>query len=354
MSVYKDTKRGTYYISHYYRDPVTNAAKKKVKRGFKTKTEATAYEKENFIKEELVHPQEKSMKFCDVAKSWAEYNQSSSESKRQHDEHFKYRFAKYYEKPISEISKSDLIQWRIELAKSDFSTATKNITIGYVKSVFRFASEMYGISDPSSVLKRLKKSNHEILEDYQVWTPEEFSRFVSVIDDEYKVFFEFLYWTGCRRGEAIALQKSDLVGKFVNIKYSQRDATTGLRPTKTRQRRKIELDDVLLEHLKPLLKISGPYLFGGNHALAPTSIDRIFKRGIEESGVKKIRIHDLRHSHATWLINKGVNIVAVSKRLGHSTIEQTLKTYTHLLETSEYDMMLTLNQYRDTEVIQNT
>jgi len=60
--------------------------------------------------------------------------------------------------------------------------------------------------------------------------------------------------------------------------------------------------------------------------------------------VKPIRIHDLRHSHATWLINNGVNIVAVSKRLGHADIEQTLKTYIHLLESSDQGMMAKLNE----------
>lgn len=353
MSVYKDKKRGTYYISYYYRDPVTNEPKKKVKRGFKTKKEANDWEVENLIKDKYQQSNDQ-LTFKQVAATWADYNQASSESKRQHKEHFDYRFCKYFEKPIVDISKSDLIQWRTELAKTNWSTSTKNMTIGYVKSVFRFASEMYGISDPSTFLRRLKKTNDEILEEFDVWTPEDFSKFLSCIkEDEYKVFFEFLYWTGCRRGEAIALQKEDIEGNYANIKHSQRDATTGLRPTKTRQRRKIELDATLLEHLKPLLNEPGPYLFGGYHALAPTSIDRRFKKGIEESKVVKIRLHDLRHSHATWLINNGVNVVAVSKRLGHSTIEQTLKTYTHLLETSDQGMMLKINSFRDTKVIQN-
>ncbi|WP_371832614.1 tyrosine-type recombinase/integrase [Grylomicrobium aquisgranensis] len=65
--------------------------------------------------------------------------------------------------------------------------------------------------------------------------------------------------------------------------------------------------------------------------------------GIEKSGVQKIRMYDLRHSHATWLINHGVNIVAVSKRLGHASIEQTLKTYTHLLESTDNEMMKIIN-----------
>lgn len=90
----------------------------------------------------------------------------------------------------------------------------------------------------------------------------------------------------------------------------------------------------------------GNFIFGGEHSLSPTTIDNYFKKGIKVSGVKPIRLHDLRHSHATWLINNGVNIVAVSKRLGHASIEQTLKTYTHLLKSSEDELLAKINEYK--------
>ena len=63
--------------------------------------------------------------------------------------------------------------------------------------------------------------------------------------------------------------------------------------------------------------------------------------------MKPICIHDLRHSHATWLINSGVNIVAVSKRLGHASINQTLKTYTHLLQKTNDEMMDTIESFKN-------
>ena len=88
----------------------------------------------------------------------------------------------------------------------------------------------------------------------------------------------------------------------------------------------------------------GEYVFGGERGIAPTTIGRKFLEAKKLSGVKNIRLHDLRHSHATVLINAGVNIVAVSKRLGHSTIDQTLKTYTHLLESSDQNMMRKINE----------
>ena len=68
-----------------------------------------------------------------------------------------------------------------------------------------------------------------------------------------------------------------------------------------------------------------------------------FKKAIKASGVKNIRLHDLRHSHATILINNGINIVAVSKRLGHADIETTLKTYTHLLSDTNKELIDKIN-----------
>ena len=75
-----------------------------------------------------------------------------------------------------------------------------------------------------------------------------------------------------------------------------------------------------------------------------TNIERVKAKAIKESGVKRINIHDLRHSHASNLIASGVNIVAVSKRLGHSDINMTLKTYTHLMNKSEDELLKNLEK----------
>jgi integrase len=68
-------------------------------------------------------------------------------------------------------------------------------------------------------------------------------------------------------------------------------------------------------------------------------IDREFKKAMAASGVKQIRVHDLRHSHASVLLNNGVNILAVSKRLGHSSIKTTLEVYAHLMKESDDAMI---------------
>jgi len=85
------------------------------------------------------------------------------------------------------------------------------------------------------------------------------------------------------------------------------------------------------------------FVFGGAEPLSDQTIRRRLDEYAERAGVKKIRVHDLRHSHASLLINKGQNIIIVSKRLGHSDITQTLNTYTHLMPNVQKEIIGALN-----------
>ena len=73
------------------------------------------------------------------------------------------------------------------------------------------------------------------------------------------------------------------------------------------------------------------FLFGTSRPLPERTTDRFFENACENANVKKIRIHDLRHSCASLLLSKGVSIVAVSRQLGHANVTQTLNTYAHLM-----------------------
>ncbi len=85
------------------------------------------------------------------------------------------------------------------------------------------------------------------------------------------------------------------------------------------------------------------FVFGGERPLAENTVTRAFNKYISLANVKKIRLHDLRHSHASLLISQNQTIVMVSKRLGHSSTEQTLKTYAHLMPNEENLMVKTLD-----------
>ena len=77
---------------------------------------------------------------------------------------------------------------------------------------------------------------------------------------------------------------------------------------------------------------------------AISSIRKAFENGIKKSGVKRIRIHDLRHSHASMLVNMGMPINMISKRLGHENVQTTLDIYTHLYESKEKELENKMNE----------
>lgn len=338
-----DEKRKTYYVQIDTKDPVTLKRKTVKKRGFKLKREAKEWEAD-YLKSKQSNT---GITFMEMVKLWEDFNDCSQTMREKHRQTFNIRFKEFMNLPFKDIKKPMIIVWKSKLGESDFSTRTKNITIQYVKSVFAFAHEIYEFENIGRILKPFKKTNEELMHEMSVWTPDEFNQFIKCVDNRlYQLYFETLYWTGMRRGEAIALQKSDFEDGWINIHQSIRNRTEGLKPTKTKANRKIKLDNKLENELMELMDEKGSFLFGGEYSLAPTTIDLAFKKGIKESGVKQIRLHDLRHSHATWLINQGVNIVAVSKRLGHASIEQTLKTYTHLLKSSENELIAKINEYK--------
>lgn len=344
MPVYKDEKRGTWYVRVKVKNPATGEWVGKTKRGFATKREAKEAERELLSEPNT----SQNLTFHQISDEYNNFKQFSPEQKRKHEVHFEKRFSKYYDMPIKKITPAMLVSWETDLITNDTSaTKTKNDTITFVKGVFKHAATVYGVKDISVVLEPIRKTKEEIMREMEVWTPEEFEQFISCVDGEhFRNYYTFLYWSGCRRGEAIALQKSDVVGDAVTISKSMKHYINGFTPTKTGTTRKIQMDSVTLAMLNREKEQPGPFVFGGETSLSITAIDSRFKKAIEKSGVKKIRLHDLRHSHATLLINSGVNIVAVSKRLGHATIEQTLKTYTHLLESTDNDMMTKIEDIR--------
>ena len=126
-----------------------------------------------------------------------------------------------------------------------------------------------------------------------------------------------------------------------NIVKSIKDFSNGELPTKTGKPRKINLTGIVMDAIKPLLETEGVYLFGSEHSLSISGIQREFDRAKKKATTinQKVTIHGLRHSFATNAISNGCNIIAVSKHLGHSKIDITLNTYSHLLEQTDAEML---------------
>ena len=346
MPVYKDVKRGTWYVRYRTKDPVTGKIQEKTKRGFQKQSDA----KQFLAKMELESDPTTSVTFAVMNEKYVRYKNARQATQDRELKRVQKYMQLFKDRPMSKITKADLLEWLTWLDSRPVSTATKNHCVSVVSSTYRFANAYYGIPNISIVLKRFKKKPDEIRE-MQTWTPAEFNKFIRCEDNAvYRLLFEFLYWTGCRRGEALALRKQDYDPKTGTVyihhgvyMYHQE----GFKPLKNASSvRRIKLDAVLNKTVSELCKRlpdADSFLFGILEPLGVKSVHEHFKKAIAKAGVKDIRLHDLRHSFATNAINHGVNIVALSKYMGHATIEQTLATYSHLLEKTADEMNLIMS-----------
>lgn len=149
------------------------------------------------------------------------------------------------------------------------------------------------------------------------------------------------YFTGARKGEIHALRRTDYrdgkitINKSISQKLGNGDRETP--PKNINSNRTVEvsrpLADILEEHFKQCKQYSGfnesYHICGGLHPLRDTSVENVNKEAAKRAGLHHIRIHDFRHSHASLLANNNINILEISRRLGHKNIEQTLNRYSH-------------------------
>lgn len=176
-------------------------------------------------------------------------------------------------------------------------------------------------------------------EEMQFWTQEEFETFIEAVKDKPVSYYAFLtmYWTGIRVGELLALTLSDFNAEEKTLSITKsyqringRDIIT--EPKTAKGKRIITLPDFLVAELEEYVsKLYGMMADNRLFMVTKSYLEKEMIRGAKLSGVKKIRLHDLRHSHASLLISKlGAQPNLVAERLGHEKIQTTLSTYSHL------------------------
>lgn len=325
-----DEARKTYFVQIKYRDQ-DGKQRAKRKRGFKTKREAHAWERET--RDKLCR---NVFDFQALATAYFDTLEVTRSTRDLRDRRLNKYMATLLPLDVRDITKPIMQTWRVWLSEQEISSTTKNNILTLCKSIFRFGFQAYGLPDPAAILRPFKKRPDEV-KTMQVWTVDEFNQFISVVDHPvYHALFRLLFWSGMRRGEAMALTCDDLLpGNRIKINKSFRRRIDGIGPTKNAASvRTIVLDELTFQELEVVCaRCNGPYLFGGKQPLATQSISDRFNSFIERSGVKKIRLHDLRHSHASMLLNDPtISVVAVSSRLGHSNVATTMKVYTHVID----------------------
>lgn len=257
-------------------------------------------------------------------------------------------------KYIEDITALDLTEWQESL--TDLSYSSKSYLRSYMGSIWRFAERFYDVKNV--FIKTEPFRNLETNKQIQYWTLDQFKIFINEIDKTvYKVFFTFLYLMGCRKGEALALTWNDVdfVKKEISISKSvthktQKGAWEITTPKNKTSTRRVSMPDNLVKMLKEYQAWQKEnyqdttFLFCGDRPLPEETITRTFKYYTAKAELPRIRIHDLRHSCASLLISEGATIIAVANRLGHSNIEQTLNTYSHMMPKDEENILNALKK----------
>lgn len=352
MPAYKDKVTGTWTARFYY-ETHDGFRKQKNKRGFALKKDADKYERD-FLAKLKGNPD---ITFESAAQEYLDDMQPRiriATFRTKKSIFRKYLIPFFKNKPLSKITPRDVRSWQKDILSKNLSdTYTRGINTE-LSSLFNYAVKFYGLTEnPHKHVKKIGKRKTDALE---FWTLEEFNNFISYFngDDEthiqYRAVFNLLFYTGMRVGELEALTLNDIDFETNTITINKTHLRIGgkdvVGPPKTvSSNRVIAVPDFVTDCLRDYTDL----------LYKPSQDARIFlndrrafaammKKAAKVKDVKQIRLHDLRHSHASHLIELGFNPLVIQERLGHKNVEITLNTYSHLYPHKQQEVANKLNE----------
>ena len=355
MAIYKEEKTNTWRVIYRYTD-WTGERTQSQKRGFKTKREAQIWEREQLNKATA----DLDMTFDSFVEQYtADMQTRIKENTWATKEHIiRTKIIPYFGKQkMSNITAQQIITWQNELMNYKDENG-KSLSPVYLKTInnqlsaiFNHAVKYYNLREnPCKKAGSMgKKKNREML----FWTKEEYLKFAEVMMDKPLSFyaFEMLYWCGIREGELLALTPADFDFEKCTVSITKsyqrlngQDLITTPKTEKSNRVIKMPqfLADEMQDYLKQLYGIeSNDRMF----TVTKSYLHREMDRGAKEAGVKRIRIHDIRHSAVSLLIDMGFSATAIADRVGHESIDITYN-YAHLFPSKQTEMAEKLNMER--------
>ena len=352
MPVFKNESNGTWYVMARYVN-WKGERKQKCKRGFATKKEAQEWERMF----QLQNSSDMDMSFEAFTELYIRDMKSRlKENTWLTKEHIiRTKILPYFGKlKISEISTKEVIAWQNEMLayrdekKKPYSQTYLKTLHNQLSAIFNHAVRYYELrSNPAAKAGNMGSEEHK---EMLFWTKEEYKKFSFEMMDKPVSFyaFEMLYWCGIREGELLALSASDFdfTNSTVTISKSYQrlkgqDVITT--PKTKKSNRVIKMPQFLCEEMQDYIKMF--YSAEKDDRIFPISkhyLHSEMDRGCKQAGVKRIRIHDLRHSHISLLIDMGFSALAIADRVGHESIDITYR-YAHLFPTRQTEMAEKLN-----------
>ena len=355
MPVFKNEDNGTWYVMARYVN-WKGERKQKCKRGFSTRREALEWER-TFQLQQAADMDMSFEAFTELYEK--DIRPRLKENTWLTKEHIiKTKILPYFGKRnISEITAKDVIAWQNELLafrdekKRPYSQTYLKTVHNQLSAILNHAVRHYELrSNPAA---KAGSMGDKDAGNISFWTKDEYKRFAEEMMDKPVSFyaFEMLYWCGIREGELLALTPADFDFKAGTVKISKsyqrlhgEDVITS--PKTKKSNRTVKMPPFLCEEIQDYLKMQ--YGLGRKDRIFPITksyLHHEMDRGAAAAGVKRIRIHGLRHSHVSLLIDMGFSPVAIADRLGHESIEITLH-YAHLFPSKQAEMTERLEKER--------
>ena len=333
MSAYRDEKTKTWYVKFRYND-WQGKSKHTTKRGFKTKKDALNYEYEFKITSKDI-----------VGITVSELAEKYLEDRQLHVKPSRYASIEQAIRnhilphignlKLTELTPLTMRRWQNELMKKQFAPSTLITYHRQCSTLLNFGVKYYGMKEnPLRKIGSIGKMEKRM----SFWEPNEFQQFIeTVTNPNYKLCYLLLFYSGMRVGELLALNAGDFnfTKNKITITKSLMHVTKEITTPKTEcSIRTIEMPSGVMQEVKNYidsLKAVPSPLF----KMSPLTLLQALQRYARQAGVKEICLHDLRHSNASFLINAGIPITTISKRLGHKSPNITLAVYSHMYRESD-------------------
>ncbi len=353
MAVRKNSK-GVYFYSVYFKDKHGKTKRKKVENKDWKKKDALQAERDFLL---TVNEGISTITYSELFNLYINERKNKIKNKSiynitmMNQKHIDPVFGKMQ---MRKISVGYIEKWQNELINSGYSNKYIYKIQEQLKTVINYGLRYEHIEkNPFKV--PIVQNKNEFKREMLFWEKEEFDTFIKVVDDPvFLALFSLLYWTGMRIGEAQALQIKDIDFDNNTISISKtynaihKELTT---PKTSNSYRTVSITNKLTSLLKDVVESYKSYygfdgdmfVFGYDEPIRNNKVRRHFNKYIEVAAVKKIRIHDLRHSHVSLLRHLKFDRYEVAKRLGH-TPDMVDNTYTHWFEKSQREMIDKLNK----------
>lgn len=255
------------------------------------------------------------------------------------------------DKRLDKLTVPTLQSWKNDIAVINVSISTKQNYYAELRQMLNYAVKMgYIPKNNLTIVGNFKKDTQALpKEELHFYTPDQFKKFIAVAREQaekkdtindwsYYVFFFIAYFTGARKGEIYALKWSDIKGHTLSISRSVNQKVGRIVETLPKNSSSIRtlqipmsLEAVLNEQKERQMQDEN---FTEDYRICGCIRDStVCNKGFDfadKAGLPHIRLHDFRHSHASLLASEGINIQEIARRLGHSNVEMTWNTYSHL------------------------